>query len=87
MCDYIIMTFSENKGESKEIVDKQEEDIEGEEVDKVNVKEESKDRKISFSIFAFFIALILLCVFAILVFITALLRLNDAYKILKSNNL
>ena len=52
------MASSEIMGDSKESVEEQEETIKGKEADKVDVKEESKDRKISFSVVAFFIALI-----------------------------
>ena len=52
------MASSENEGESKEIVEEQEEDVKGEVVNKEDVKEESKDRKISFSIVAFLITVI-----------------------------
>jgi len=52
------MASSENEGESKEIVEEQEEVVEGGGVDKDDVKKESKDRKISFSIVAFLITMI-----------------------------
>ncbi|MCE7748210.1 MAG: hypothetical protein GPJ51_07425 [Candidatus Heimdallarchaeota archaeon] len=52
------MASSENEGESKEFLEEQEEDVKGEVVDKEDVKEESKDRKISFSIVAFLITVI-----------------------------
>jgi hypothetical protein len=63
------MAFSENKSESKESVEEQEESVEGEEADNIEVKEESKDRKISFSVVAFFIALISIgAKFALIIF-------------------